>query len=92
MQGEGIMGGEPRGLPLNIRILPEYLRDLGYSPNLIGKWHLGFHTRQHTPLHRGFDSFLGFYNSHIAYYDYKYSQGVIILFAMLLGGRLIRQI
>ncbi|KAK0076061.1 hypothetical protein PV325_005936 [Microctonus aethiopoides] len=75
MQGEGIMGGEPRGLPLNVRILPEYLRDLGYSPKLIGKWHLGFHTRQHTPLHRGFDSFLGFYNSHIAYYDYKYSQG-----------------
>ncbi|XP_008547369.1 arylsulfatase B [Microplitis demolitor] len=75
MQGEGIMGGEPRGLPLNVRILPEHLRDLGYSPKLIGKWHLGFHTKQHTPLHRGFDHFLGFYNSHIAYYDYKYSQG-----------------
>ncbi|XP_043275094.1 arylsulfatase B-like [Venturia canescens] len=75
MQGEGILGGEPRGLPLNVRILPEHLRDLGYSPKLIGKWHLGFHTRQHTPLYRGFDSFFGYYNSHIAYYDYRYSQG-----------------
>ncbi|XP_032679721.1 arylsulfatase B-like [Odontomachus brunneus] len=73
MQGEGIRGGEPRGLPLNIKILPEYLRGLGYTTKLIGKWHVGYHTPQHTPLHRGFDAFLGFYNSHVSYYDYKYS-------------------
>ncbi|XP_025163968.1 arylsulfatase I isoform X2 [Harpegnathos saltator] len=73
MQGEGIQGGEPRGLPLNIRILPEYLRGLGYTTKLIGKWHVGYHTPQHTPLHRGFDAFLGFYNSHVSYYDYRYS-------------------
>ncbi|CAL1674865.1 unnamed protein product [Lasius platythorax] len=73
MQGEGIQGGEPRGIPLNVRILPEYLRSLGYMTKLIGKWHVGYYTPQHTPLHRGFDSFLGFYNSHVTYYDYKYS-------------------
>lgn len=73
MQGDGIHGGEPRGLPLDVRILPEYLRGLGYTTKLIGKWHVGYHTAQHTPLHRGFDSFLGFYNSHVTYYDYKYS-------------------
>lgn len=73
MQGDGIRGGEPRGLPLNIKILPEYLRGLGYTTKLIGKWHMGYHTPQYTPLHRGFDSFLGFYNSHITYYDYKYT-------------------
>ncbi|XP_011689983.1 PREDICTED: arylsulfatase B-like [Wasmannia auropunctata] len=73
MQGESIQGGEPRGLPLNVRILPEYLRGLGYTTKLIGKWHLGYHTPQYTPLHRGFDSFLGFYNSHVSYRDYKYS-------------------
>ncbi|XP_076379038.1 arylsulfatase B [Megalopta genalis] len=73
MQGDGIHGGEPRGLPLNIKILPEYLRGLGYTTKLIGKWHLGFHTPQYTPLHRGFDFFLGFYNSYISYYDYRYS-------------------
>ncbi|XP_024878388.1 arylsulfatase B-like [Temnothorax curvispinosus] len=73
MQGEDIQGGEPRGLPLSVRILPEHLRGLGYTTKLIGKWHLGYHTPQHTPLHRGFDSFLGFYNSHVSYYDYKYS-------------------
>ncbi|KAL0121284.1 hypothetical protein PUN28_008742 [Cardiocondyla obscurior] len=73
MQGDDIQGGEPRGLPLNVKILPEYLRALGYTTKLIGKWHLGYHTPQHTPIHRGFDSFLGFYNSHVSYYDYKYS-------------------
>lgn len=78
MQGGGIKGGEPRGIPLNIQILPEHLRGLGYVTRLIGKWHVGFHTPQHTPLHRGFDSFLGYYNSYISYYDYRYSQGVSI--------------
>ncbi|XP_076665852.1 arylsulfatase B [Andrena cerasifolii] len=73
MQGGGIPGGEPRGLPLHIKILPEYLRGLGYTTKLVGKWHMGYHTPQHTPLHRGFDSFLGFYNSHITYYDYRYT-------------------
>ncbi|XP_046825990.1 arylsulfatase B-like [Vespa crabro] len=73
MQGDGIRGGEPRGLPLDVRILPERLRGLGYTTKLIGKWHVGYHTAQHTPLHRGFDSFLGFYNSYVTYYDYKYT-------------------
>lgn len=73
MQGEDIQGGEPRGIPLNVRILPEYLRGLGYMTKLIGKWHVGYYTPQHTPLQRGFDSFLGFYNSHVSYYNYKYS-------------------
>ncbi|XP_011502861.1 PREDICTED: arylsulfatase B-like [Ceratosolen solmsi marchali] len=75
MQGAGILGGEPRGLPLNVRILPEYLQGLGYDTKLVGKWHVGYHTPQHTPNHRGFDFFLGFYNSYIGYYDYRYTQG-----------------
>lgn len=78
MQGGGIRGGEARGLPLNIRILPEYLRELGYITRLVGKWHVGYHTARHTPVHRGFDSFLGFYNGHIGYYDYRFEQGVSI--------------
>ncbi|XP_014214481.1 arylsulfatase B-like [Copidosoma floridanum] len=75
MQGAGILGGEPRGIPLNVRILPEYLQGLGYDTKLIGKWHVGYHTPRHTPTRRGFDYFLGFYNSYIGYYDYRYLQG-----------------
>ncbi|KAL7303861.1 hypothetical protein TKK_0003983 [Trichogramma kaykai] len=74
MQGGSILGGEPRGIPLNVRILPEYLQGLGYDTKLIGKWHVGYHTPQHTPNRRGFDYFLGFYNSYVGYYDYRYSQ------------------
>ncbi|XP_012262238.2 arylsulfatase B-like [Athalia rosae] len=85
MQGAGIKAGEPRGIPLEIRTLPEHLQGLGYVTRLIGKWHVGYHTPQHTPLHRGFDSFLGFYNSHITYYDYKYEQGNLSGFDMHRG-------
>ncbi|KAJ8680584.1 hypothetical protein QAD02_016371 [Eretmocerus hayati] len=75
MQGTfGILGGEPRGLPLNVRILPEYLQGLGYDTKLIGKWHVGFHSPRHTPNHRGFDFFFGFYNSYVGYIDYRYVQ------------------
>ncbi|XP_017883014.1 arylsulfatase B-like [Ceratina calcarata] len=73
MQGDEIRGGEPRGLPLDVKILPEHLRGLGYTTKLIGKWHMGYHTPQYTPLHRGFDTFFGFFNSHISYFDYRYS-------------------
>ncbi|XP_020289212.1 arylsulfatase B-like isoform X3 [Pseudomyrmex gracilis] len=64
MQGRGIDGGEPRGLPLNVRILPEYLRDLGYMTKLIGKWHVGYHTPLHIPQHRGFDLNMSGYDMH----------------------------
>lgn len=86
MQGSGIQGGEPRGLPLSVRLLPEYLQGLGYETKLIGKWHVGYHTKYHTPLHRGFDYFLGFYNSFIGYYDYRYAQRVTKI--LLLNSRL----
>ncbi|KAL1116089.1 hypothetical protein AAG570_005584 [Ranatra chinensis] len=70
MQGAPIFGPEPRGLPLEYKILPEYLRDLGYSTHAVGKWHLGFFRKQYTPLFRGFDTFLGYYNGYIGYYDH----------------------
>ena len=49
----------PVGLPLDVKILPEYLRDLGYSTHGFGKWHLGFCSEAYTPLRRGFDTYDG---------------------------------
>ncbi|OXU23546.1 hypothetical protein TSAR_005431 [Trichomalopsis sarcophagae] len=86
MQGAGIAGGEPRGLPVHVQTLPEYLQGLGYETNLIGKWHVGYHTPKHLPNRRGFDYFYGFYNSHIGYYDYRYSQGNMSGFDMHING------
>ncbi|CAG2066655.1 unnamed protein product, partial [Timema podura] len=69
MQGYPLLGAEPRGLPPG-KLLPEYLRDLGYTNRAIGKWHLGFYKRELTPTYRGFDSHLGYWTGFVSYYDY----------------------
>ncbi len=49
---------EGAGIPSDVRILPEFLREGGYRTALIGKWHLGPTPEPH-PLARGFDHFIG---------------------------------
>lgn len=46
------------GIPAEVRILPEYLRERGYRTALVGKWHLG-RTPETHPMNRGFDEFVG---------------------------------
>ncbi|KAG8222731.1 hypothetical protein J437_LFUL008127 [Ladona fulva] len=70
MQHTVLYGGEARGLPLNEKLLPEYLKELGYSTHAVGKWHLGFYRDEYTPTHRGFDSHLGFWTGHHDYNDH----------------------
>lgn len=70
MQGIPILSAEPNGLPLDFKLLPEYLRDLGYRTHIVGKWHLGYFREPYTPLHRGFETFLGCYNGYTGFYDY----------------------
>ncbi|XP_049518097.1 arylsulfatase B-like isoform X1 [Dermacentor silvarum] len=71
MEGLAIDVAEPWSLPTNIRILPQYLKDLGYQTHLVGKWHLGYYTENATPTFRGFDSFYGFYNGDEDYYTHS---------------------
>lgn len=59
MQHTVLFGAEPRGLPLTEKLLPQYLKDLGYVTRLVGKWHLGSYKLEYTPTYRGFDSHLG---------------------------------
>ena len=44
-----------------MKVLPEYLKDVGYSTHGFGKWHLGFCSESYTPLNRGFDTFDGLF-------------------------------
>ncbi|XP_077553362.1 arylsulfatase B-like [Haemaphysalis longicornis] len=70
MQQLVIRPAEPWGLPLNVTLLPEYLGELGYETHLVGKWHLGYFSRNYTPTKRGFDTFYGFYNGGEDYYNH----------------------
>ncbi|XP_043603909.1 arylsulfatase B-like [Bombus pyrosoma] len=74
MQGYPLKAGEERAIPLSNTLLPEYLRKLGYATHLVGKWHVGYYSDYHTPAHRGFDTFLGYYNGYITYFNHTIEQ------------------
>ncbi|KAG7198408.1 hypothetical protein KM043_005796 [Ampulex compressa] len=70
MQHGVLKGAEPRGLPLREKLLPEYMRELGYRTHIVGKWHLGFWTKEYTPTYRGFETHTGFWTGHQDYFDH----------------------
>ncbi|HRF87947.1 MAG TPA: sulfatase-like hydrolase/transferase [Pseudomonadales bacterium] len=51
-----------RGISPEIITLPEWLRDMGYSTHLVGKWHIGELNTDALPAAQGFDSFFGYLN------------------------------
>lgn len=61
----------PYGLPLEEKTLPQYLKEGGYSTNLIGKWHLGMYKKNYNPIKRGFDEFFGYLGPYIDYWDHS---------------------
>lgn len=65
-----LSAGENRFIPLEMPILPEKLKELGYSTHLVGKWHLGAAYRNVTPTKRGFDTHYGYWNGYIGYFNY----------------------
>ncbi|MCU4676260.1 sulfatase [Catenovulum sp. 2E275] len=68
MSASGITGDD-MGLPLEQKILPQYLKELGYTTALIGKWHQGNADRFH-PTKRGFDYFYGFRGGARSYFPF----------------------
>lgn len=69
MHGPTNKPGQTENLP-DSKLMPEYLKDLGYETHLVGKWNLGYSRWNATPTFRGFDHHLGFFNGHVSYYDY----------------------
>ena len=45
------------------------MKQAGYETHFIGKWDAGWATPEHTPLGRGFDSFLGFLQAENDYWS-----------------------
>jgi arylsulfatase A-like enzyme len=54
-----IPSGGGYGLAQDEYLLPQALKDAGYSTRMVGKWHLGHADRGFWPRQRGFDSFYG---------------------------------
>lgn len=61
------------GLPTDQKILPQYLKELGYQTGIFGKWHQGNADRFH-PTRRGFDEFYGFRGGARSYFAIDESQ------------------
>lgn len=72
MQHSVIIGAEPWGLPLELELMPQYLKELGYETHIIGKWHLGYFKKEYTPTYRGFDSFYGLLQAEGNYINHTY--------------------
>ncbi|XP_055333770.1 arylsulfatase B-like [Paramacrobiotus metropolitanus] len=70
LQQDVIYGVEPWGLGLEEKLLPQFLRHMGYKTHAIGKWHLGFFQSNYTPTYRGFDSHFGKWLGHGDYFDH----------------------
>lgn len=63
----------PWGLPLQEKMLPQYLKTTaGFKCHLIGKWHLGHFATEYMPAARGFDSYYGYLTDTVKYYTHKY--------------------
>ncbi|KAL1421918.1 hypothetical protein MTO96_022627 [Rhipicephalus appendiculatus] len=71
LQGLAVDVADPWGLPLDVRLLPQYLKDIGYETHLVGKWDIGYYKSDLTPTCRGFDSFYGYYNGEESYYTHS---------------------
>ncbi|XP_028129869.1 arylsulfatase B-like [Diabrotica virgifera virgifera] len=70
MQHLVILEPEPWGLPLNETLIPQILKQNGYSTHAVGKWHLGFFEKEYTPTYRGFDTHYGYFQGLQDYYTH----------------------
>jgi len=50
------------GIPRHMTGIAEKLKGLGYKTHAVGKWDVGMATKDHTPIGRGYETFLGYYH------------------------------
>jgi arylsulfatase A-like enzyme len=59
------------GLPTDEWLLPQALKEAGYSTAMVGKWHLGHADRKFWPRQRGFDYHYGAMVGEIDYFTHS---------------------
>jgi arylsulfatase A-like enzyme len=69
------LDGMKNGLDPKIPLLPQRLREAGYTTHLVGKWHMGKGERfEFAPRNRGFDTFFGYFGAFGQYVTPTYSR------------------
>lgn len=68
-----IPAGMSYGLPQDEWLLPQALKQAGYTTAIFGKWHLGHAKRDMWPMQRGFDYQYGAQLGEIDYYTHAVS-------------------
>jgi arylsulfatase A-like enzyme len=59
------------GLPTDEWLLPQALKEVGYTTAILGKWHLGHAKREFWPMQRGFDYQYGAQLGEIDYFTHS---------------------
>jgi arylsulfatase I/J len=57
-----------QGIPRNMTVIAEKLKEAGYATHQVGKWDAGMATPDHTPKGRGFNTSLGYFHHQNDYY------------------------
>lgn len=63
------------GLEPGTYTIADYLKSMGYSTGIMGKWHLGYDTA-YSPLNYGFDSFNGYVSGNVDYHSHIDGAGI----------------
>ncbi|XP_065839147.1 arylsulfatase B-like isoform X2 [Oscarella lobularis] len=60
-----------QGIPRNMTVIAEKMKQGGYATHQVGKWDAGMATRDHIPLGRGFNTSFGYFHHDNDYYTTK---------------------